>query len=75
MLYVQYHKTYYFIPSLCFESVRYTVITILTFSYQIVDNETKEAAVVDPVEPEHVLAELKGKDIKLTKILTTHHHW
>ncbi|XP_054282583.1 hydroxyacylglutathione hydrolase, mitochondrial isoform X2 [Macrosteles quadrilineatus] len=45
------------------------------YMYLIVDNETKEAAVVDPVEPEHVLAELKGKDIKLTKILTTHHHW
>ncbi|XP_054281989.1 probable hydrolase PNKD [Macrosteles quadrilineatus] len=44
------------------------------YMYLIVDNETKEAAVVDPVEPEHVLAELKGKDIKLTKILTTHHH-
>lgn len=42
---------------------------------QIVDEESKEAAVVDPVEPEHILAQLKGKDIKLTKILTTHHHW
>ncbi|KAG8317488.1 hypothetical protein J6590_026642 [Homalodisca vitripennis] len=45
------------------------------YMYLIVDGETKEAAVVDPVEPENVLAELKGKDVKLTKILTTHHHW
>jgi len=53
------------------------IIPALTdnYMYLIVDNETKEAAVVDPVEPESVLGEIKGKDIRLTKILTTHHHW
>lgn len=47
----------------------------LNYKFQIVDEVTKEAAVVDPVEPENILEHLKGKDIKLTKILTTHHHW
>ncbi|XP_054792510.1 hydroxyacylglutathione hydrolase cytoplasmic-like [Prosopis cineraria] len=45
------------------------------YSYLIVDESTKEGAVVDPVEPEKVLevANSHGVDIKL--VLTTHHHW
>ncbi|CAO2816078.1 unnamed protein product [Amaranthus hypochondriacus] len=45
------------------------------YSYLIIDEQTKEAAVVDPVEPEKVLevAKLNGADVKL--VLTTHHHW
>lgn len=52
-----------------------SILHVFSLFSQIVDEQSKEAAVVDPVEPEHVLAQLKGKDIKLTKILTTHHHW
>ncbi|BBG98157.1 Metallo-hydrolase/oxidoreductase superfamily protein, partial [Prunus dulcis] len=42
---------------------------------RIIDESTKEAAAVDPVEPERVLkaAQEHGVDIKL--VLTTHHHW
>lgn len=42
---------------------------------RIIDESTKEAAAVDPVEPEKVLkaAQEHGVDIKL--VLTTHHHW
>ncbi|EPS73265.1 hypothetical protein M569_01492 [Genlisea aurea] len=45
------------------------------YSYMIVDKRTREAAVVDPVEPGKILpvAEEIGADLKL--ILTTHHHW
>ncbi|XP_008234125.1 PREDICTED: hydroxyacylglutathione hydrolase cytoplasmic-like [Prunus mume] len=45
------------------------------YAYLIIDESTKEAAAVDPVEPEKVLkaAQEHGVDIKL--VLTTHHHW
>lgn len=45
------------------------------YAYLIVDEPTKEAAVVDPVEPEKVLevAKQNGADVKM--VLTTHHHW
>ncbi|ERN04245.1 hypothetical protein AMTRI_Chr08g210090 [Amborella trichopoda] len=45
------------------------------YAYLILDEKTREAAVVDPVEPEKVLkvAEAVHADIKL--VLTTHHHW
>jgi hydroxyacylglutathione hydrolase len=35
----------------------------------------KEAAIVDPVEPEKVLAAVEDEGVKLTTLLTTHHHW
>lgn len=42
---------------------------------RILDEGSREAAVVDPVEPEKVLqvAREAGADVKL--VLTTHHHW
>ncbi|KAL6977578.1 Hydroxyacylglutathione hydrolase cytoplasmic [Sarracenia purpurea var. burkii] len=45
------------------------------YSYIIIDEATKEAAAVDPVEPEKVLGVSKenGADLKL--VLTTHRHW
>ncbi|PIN14027.1 Glyoxylase [Handroanthus impetiginosus] len=45
------------------------------YSYIIIDEATKEAAVVDPVEPHKILrvAQENGVDLKL--VLTTHHHW
>jgi hydroxyacylglutathione hydrolase len=30
---------------------------------------------VDPVEPEKVLAAVEDEGVKLTTLLTTHHHW
>ncbi|ORZ21987.1 beta-lactamase-like protein [Absidia repens] len=46
------------------------------YSYILLDENTKTAAVVDPVEPEKVLNSLEDySEYKLTTILTTHHHW
>ncbi|XP_011407369.2 PREDICTED: hydroxyacylglutathione hydrolase, mitochondrial-like [Amphimedon queenslandica] len=45
------------------------------YMYLLVDEETKESAVVDPVEPEKVLELVKEEQVKLTTVLTTHHHW
>lgn len=43
--------------------------------YLIIDKATQEAAIVDPVEPNTVLKTIQDQGIKLTKVLTTHHHW
>lgn len=45
------------------------------YMYLIIDEETKEAAVVDPVDPNVVMDSVEDNKVKLTKILTTHHHW
>ncbi|XP_071640463.1 hydroxyacylglutathione hydrolase, mitochondrial-like isoform X5 [Temnothorax longispinosus] len=45
------------------------------YMYLIIDEATKEAAVVDPVDPEAVITAVRQNDVKLTKVLTTHHHW
>ncbi len=48
---------------------------IVFLNYQIVDEHTKEAAIVDPVAPETVVEAVSKEQVKLTTILTTHHHW
>lgn len=45
------------------------------YMYLIVDAATKEAAIVDPVDPDCVLKAIQDENVSLTKILTTHHHW
>jgi len=45
------------------------------YMYLIIDKATREAAVVDPVEPEKVYKAVENEDVNLTTILTTHHHW
>lgn len=45
------------------------------YMYLIIDEETKEAAIVDPVDPNVVMDSVGDHKVKLTKILTTHHHW
>lgn len=45
------------------------------YMYLIIDKATKEAAIVDPVEPKTVLDAVKEQGVKLTTVLTTHHHW
>lgn len=45
------------------------------YMYLIICNKTKEAAIVDPVNPETVLEAVKSEDVKLKSVLTTHHHW
>ncbi|KAI8436127.1 hypothetical protein MSG28_004227 [Choristoneura fumiferana] len=45
------------------------------YMYLIVDKATKEAAIVDPVDPQSVLQAVKDHGVKLTTVMTTHHHW
>jgi len=45
------------------------------YMYLIVDKETNSAAVVDPVNPDRVLEAVKARNVNLTAVLTTHHHW
>ncbi|XP_020292561.1 hydroxyacylglutathione hydrolase, mitochondrial isoform X2 [Pseudomyrmex gracilis] len=45
------------------------------YMYLIIDEATKEAAIVDPVSPEYVVRVVQENDVKLTHVLTTHHHW
>ncbi|XP_070159670.1 transmembrane protein 104 homolog isoform X5 [Polyergus mexicanus] len=45
------------------------------YMYLIIDEATREAAVVDPVDPEAVAKAVQQNNIKLRKVLTTHHHW
>lgn len=45
------------------------------YMYLVIDETTKECAVVDPVEPEKVIENVDRNDLKLTTVLTTHHHW
>lgn len=45
------------------------------YMYLIIDEKTKEAAIVDPVEPQSVFEAVKEENVKLTTVLTTHHHW
>uniref|UniRef100_A0A3N7FAV2 hydroxyacylglutathione hydrolase n=1 Tax=Populus trichocarpa TaxID=3694 RepID=A0A3N7FAV2_POPTR len=45
------------------------------YSYLIIDESTKEAAVVDPVEPEKLVNAANEHGLHLKLVLTTHHHW
>ncbi|XP_013063080.2 hydroxyacylglutathione hydrolase, mitochondrial-like isoform X3 [Biomphalaria glabrata] len=45
------------------------------YMYLIIDEATKQCAVVDPVEPDKVEAALSDEGVNLTTVLTTHHHW
>ncbi|CAD5322667.1 unnamed protein product [Arabidopsis thaliana] len=45
------------------------------YSYLIIDESTGDAAVVDPVDPEKVIASAEKHQAKIKFVLTTHHHW
>eukprot|EP00961_Rhodomonas_salina_P195628 2641168-Rhodomonas_salina.1 len=45
------------------------------FSYLIIDEATKIAAVVDPAEPATVLEAIKREGVNCTQVLTTHSHF
>jgi len=45
------------------------------YMYLLIDDKTKEAAIVDPVEPDKVIKAVKEENVNLTTVLTTHHHW
>jgi len=45
------------------------------YMYLVIDEKTKQAAIVDPVAPDTVLEAVNEEGVNLTKVLTTHHHW
>ncbi len=45
------------------------------YMYLLIDENTREAAIVDPVEPKKVVDAVKEENCRLTTVLTTHHHW
>uniref|UniRef100_A0A3Q2Z5E0 Hydroxyacylglutathione hydrolase, mitochondrial n=1 Tax=Hippocampus comes TaxID=109280 RepID=A0A3Q2Z5E0_HIPCM len=45
------------------------------YMYLLIDTDTKEAAIVDPVEPVKVVEAVRKHGVRLTTVLTTHHHW
>ena len=52
-----------------------TATTSTVICFQLMDEQSKEAAIVDPVEPKTVLEAVKAAGVSLTTVLTTHHHW
>jgi hydroxyacylglutathione hydrolase len=44
------------------------------YTYVIVCDETREAAIVDAPEFDPVVARVKALDVRVTKVLSTHHH-
>lgn len=45
------------------------------YMYLIIDKETRDAAIVDPVDPDSVLKAVEKEQVNLKQVLTTHHHW
>ncbi|CAO3675090.1 hypothetical protein G6F70_002332 [Rhizopus microsporus] len=47
------------------------------YAYLLLDQTSKKAAAIDPVEPDNVFKALESTypDYQLSMILTTHHHW
>uniref|UniRef100_A0A8C5Q8S4 Hydroxyacylglutathione hydrolase, mitochondrial n=1 Tax=Leptobrachium leishanense TaxID=445787 RepID=A0A8C5Q8S4_9ANUR len=58
-------------------NMRIELLPALTdnYMYLLIDDETNEAAIVDPVQPQKVVDAVKKHGVKLTTVLTTHHHW
>ncbi|MCI20808.1 hydroxyacylglutathione hydrolase, partial [Trifolium medium] len=56
------------------QSVYDTTTSVFVELNRIVDETTKEAAAVDPVEPEKVLEASNSLGLTLKFVLTTHHH-
>ncbi|XP_046545916.1 hydroxyacylglutathione hydrolase, mitochondrial-like isoform X2 [Haliotis rubra] len=45
------------------------------YMYLLIDEDTKQCAAVDPVEPEKIVSAVKEEGVLLNAVLTTHHHW
>mmetsp|Transcript_6038 Transcript_6038/g.10723 ORF Transcript_6038/g.10723 Transcript_6038/m.10723 type:complete len:316 (+) Transcript_6038:55-1002(+) len=45
------------------------------YSYLLIDTVEKTAAAVDPAEPEKLIQAAESQNVKISSILTTHHHW
>ncbi|CAK6964788.1 hydroxyacylglutathione hydrolase%2C mitochondrial-like [Scomber scombrus] len=58
-------------------NMRIELLPALTdnYMYLLIDVDSKEAAIVDPVEPIKVIEAVRKHGVRLTTVLTTHHHW
>eukprot|EP00088_Acartia_fossae_P029281 TRINITY_DN3012_c0_g1_i15.p1 TRINITY_DN3012_c0_g1~~TRINITY_DN3012_c0_g1_i15.p1 ORF type:complete len:304 (-),score=46.36 TRINITY_DN3012_c0_g1_i15:300-1211(-) len=45
------------------------------YMYLLIDEKSREAAIVDPVAPDTVIKAVADAKVNLTTVLTTHHHW
>lgn len=45
------------------------------YMYLLIDEKTGACAAVDPVEPEKIMTACKDEGVKVSAVLTTHHHW
>lgn len=45
------------------------------YAYLLVDDQSGDAAVVDPVEPDRVVAAAASHGAHIKFVITTHHHW
>jgi len=59
------------------QTMRIRILPALSdnYMYLLVDEKTQEAAIVDPVDPDSVIKAVEEEGVKLTTVLTTHHHW
>jgi len=59
--------------------MKITPISVLgesaNYAYLIIDENSREAAAVDPAEPDTVISAAQREGVNITTILTTHHHW
>lgn len=44
------------------------------YAYLLIDESTKQAALIDPVEPQNVLQVAKEANVNVSCLITTHHH-
>jgi hydroxyacylglutathione hydrolase len=45
------------------------------YTYLVIDEESNQAAVIDAPEVEPVVARIEALGLRLSKVLSTHHHW
>lgn len=55
--------------------VRYVPALSDNYMYLLIDEKSKTCAAVDPVEPKKLVEAVAEEGVKLTTVLTTHHHW
>lgn len=55
--------------------VRYVPALKDNYMYLLIDEKSKTCAAVDPVEPKKLVEAVAEEGVKLTTVLTTHHHW
>lgn len=59
-----------------YQSMQVKVLPALSdnYMYLLIDKQSREAAVIDPVDPKIALRAAESANVTITKILTTHHH-